>query len=74
MKIKVYDEKILAIMSITQCARFAHFLLVDACAVLQPTKKKPLVYWRINSTSLVIGHPVLIRWYKRSIETYNHNS
>ncbi len=74
MKIKVYDEKILAIMSITQCARFAHFLLVDARAALQPTKKNPLANWRIKSSSLVIGHHGLVKGYERTQADYNNHS
>ncbi len=63
MKIKVYVEKKIDNKAVTQCALFAHFLSVDACAALQPTKKKPLAYWWIKSSLLVICHRGLVKWY-----------
>ncbi len=67
MQIKVYVKKKIGNKAVTQCARFAHFPLVDARAALQPTKKKPLVYWRIKSSLLVIGHRGLVKWCLRPL-------
>ncbi len=50
------------------------FLLVNTGAAPQLVKPIPLVYWWIKSSSLVIGHHVLIGWYKRPMVTCNHHS
>ncbi len=67
MKIKVYVKKKIGNKAVTQCARVAHFPLVDACAALQPTKKKPHGYWWIKSSLLVIGQRGLVKWYLRPL-------